>query len=77
MKIELTPDSATWVKAELDAGHFATAEDAVRFAIEQAKLAALRATIEASLARGGSLTADDVMNSVRHRLATQAASSKA
>ena len=69
MKIELTPDSATWVKAELDAGHFTTAEDAVRYAIDQAKLAALRETIEASITRGGLHTAEEVMNRVRERFA--------
>ena len=41
MKVELTPDAAIWVEAELAAGRFATAEDAVRFAINEAKTAIL------------------------------------
>jgi hypothetical protein len=40
MKVELT-DAAIWVETELAAGRFATAEDAVRFAINEAKTAIL------------------------------------
>jgi hypothetical protein len=42
VKIELTPDAAQWVQAELAAGRFPTAEDAIRHAINQAKLLELR-----------------------------------
>ena len=44
MKIELTPDAAQWVQAALAAGRFPTAEDAIRHAINQAKLVELRAS---------------------------------
>ena len=77
VKVELSPDSATWIKDELAAGHFATAEEAVRHAIEQAKLSALRETIEASIARGGSNTGEEVMAHVRNHLAAKPAAPKA
>jgi Arc/MetJ-type ribon-helix-helix transcriptional regulator len=53
MKVELTPDAAQWVEAELAAGRFATAADAVRHAVNQVKLAELRATLDAAEAAGG------------------------
>ncbi len=42
MKVELTPDAAQWVEAELAAGRFPTAEDAVRYAVNHAKRSILR-----------------------------------
>jgi Arc/MetJ-type ribon-helix-helix transcriptional regulator len=48
VKIELTPDAAQWVQAELAAGRFPTAEDAIRRAINQAKLVELRAELAAA-----------------------------
>lgn len=60
MKIELTPDAAQWVQSELDAGHFPTAEDAVRFAVNEAKRRALGTMLEASRREGGSYSAEDV-----------------
>jgi Arc/MetJ-type ribon-helix-helix transcriptional regulator len=68
MKIELTPDAAHWVEAELAAGTFPTPEDAVRFAINQAKTAALRAKLDAAVAEGGDNSADDVRSFVRQHL---------
>ena len=65
MKIELTPDAAQWVQAEIAAGTFSTAEDAVRFAIRQAKTTALRARLDAAVAEGGDNSADDVRDFVR------------
>jgi Arc/MetJ-type ribon-helix-helix transcriptional regulator len=56
MKIELTPDSARWVEAELASGRFPTAEDAVRYAINQVKLMEL----QAAEAEGGEFTSDEV-----------------
>ena len=53
MKIELTPDAAQWVEAELAAGRFLTAEDAIRHAVNQVKIAELRATLDAAEAEGG------------------------
>lgn len=53
MKIELTPDAAQWVEAEVANGRFPTAEDAVRFAINLAKRAELRDMLDASETEGG------------------------
>ncbi|MCG6552024.1 MAG: hypothetical protein L7F77_06830 [Candidatus Magnetominusculus sp. LBB02] len=64
MKVELTPDAAQWVEAELDAGRFPTAEDAVRYAVNHAKISRLRAEIEAAEAEGGSFTSDEVRSFV-------------
>ena len=60
MKVELTPNDAQWVKAEIAAGTFPTPEDAVRYAIAQAKLNALRNALDAAEAEGGSFTTDEV-----------------
>ena len=68
MKVELTPDAAIWVEAELAAGRFATAEDAVRFAINEAKTAILRAEIEAAEVEGGRFTSDEVRRFAREHL---------
>jgi hypothetical protein len=56
VKIELTPDAAQWVEAVLAAGRFLTAEDAIRHAVNQVKIAELRAALDASEAEGGRLT---------------------
>ena len=53
MRIELTPDAAQWVEAALAAGRFITAEDAVRYAINQARRAELRDKLDATEAEGG------------------------
>jgi Arc/MetJ-type ribon-helix-helix transcriptional regulator len=68
MKVELTPDAAIWVEAELAAGRFATAEDAVRFAINEAKTAILRAEIKAAELEGGRFTSDEVRRFARGHL---------
>ncbi len=70
MNIELTPDAAHWVAAEIAAGTFQTAEDAVRFAINQAKATALRARLDAAVAAGGDNSADDVRDFVGQHLDT-------
>ena len=68
MKIELTADAAQWVQTELAAGRFATAEDAVRHAINQAKLVELRAELAAAETEGGSFTTDEVRGYARDHL---------
>ena len=68
MKIELSPDAAQCVQAELAAGRFATAEDAVRHAINQAKLVELRSELAAAEAEGGSFTTNDVRRYARDHL---------
>ena len=68
LKIELTPDSMQWVQTVLASGRFATAEDAVRYAINRAKRAELRGLLEATEAEGGSYTTEDVRRYVREHL---------
>lgn len=68
LKIELTPDSMQWVQTVLASGRFATAEDAVRYAINRAKRAELREMLEATEAEGGSYTTEDVRRYVREHL---------
>ena len=68
MKVELTPDTAQWVEAELAAGRFTTAEDAIRHAVNQVKLAELRAMLEAAEAEGGKFATDEVRRFARNHL---------
>jgi Arc/MetJ-type ribon-helix-helix transcriptional regulator len=65
MKVELTLDAAQWVEAEIAAGTFPTAEDAVREAIDTMRANSLRATLDAAVAEGGSHTTADVRRYVR------------
>ena len=53
MKVELTPDAARWVEAALAAGRFASAEEAIRYAVDRIKLSELRAELAAAEAEGG------------------------
>ena len=68
MNITLTPDQEAWLRAEIAEGHFTTPEDAIAYAINVAKCAALRETLDASIARGGANSADDVRRAVADRL---------
>jgi Arc/MetJ-type ribon-helix-helix transcriptional regulator len=68
VKVELTPDAAQWVEAELAAGRFPTAEDAIRYAVNYAKMAELRAELEAAEAEGGNFTSDEVRRFAREHL---------
>ena len=68
MRIELTPDAAQWVAAEVAAGTYPTAEDAVRAAIAHAKADALRARLDAAVAEGGENSVADVRVHVREHL---------
>ena len=60
MKVELTPDAAQWVQAEIAAGTFPTPDDAVRHAVQEAKRASLRAGLDSAEAEGGHFSTDDV-----------------
>jgi hypothetical protein len=51
--------------AALASGRFATAEDAVRYAINRAKRAELREMLEATEAEGGSYSTGEVRRHVR------------
>jgi Arc/MetJ-type ribon-helix-helix transcriptional regulator len=65
VKVELTPDAAQWVEAEVAAGRFSTPEDAVRYAVGYAKMAQLRAELEAAEAEGGAFSTDEVRRFAR------------
>jgi Arc/MetJ-type ribon-helix-helix transcriptional regulator len=69
VKVELTPDVAQWVEAALASGRFPTAEDAVRFAINQAKQAELGDMLNATEAEGGDHSSEDARRHVREHLA--------
>jgi Arc/MetJ-type ribon-helix-helix transcriptional regulator len=68
VKVELTPDAVQWVEAEVAAGRFPTAEDAIRYAVTYAKLSDLRAELLAAEAEGGAFSADDVRRFARAHL---------
>jgi Arc/MetJ-type ribon-helix-helix transcriptional regulator len=68
MKIELTPDAEMWVKAELAKGRFATAEDAIRYAVSQTKIVELRDILDASEAEGGTHSAEAARLFAREQL---------
>ncbi len=68
MQIDLTPEQETWLKAEIAAGRFTSAEDVIAHAINEAKRASLRNTLMASIAAGGDNSADDARHYVRSRL---------
>ncbi|MBF0606410.1 MAG: hypothetical protein SFH39_07510 [Candidatus Magnetobacterium sp. LHC-1] len=68
MKVELTPDAAQWVEGELAAGRFPTPEDAIRYAVNYARVSKLRAELEAAEAEGGSFTSEEVRRFAREHL---------
>jgi Arc/MetJ-type ribon-helix-helix transcriptional regulator len=68
VKVELTPDAAQWVQAEVAAGTFPTPEDAVRYAIQLAKVNALRNALDAAEAEDGTFTTDEVRRHARNDL---------
>ena len=76
MKVELTPDAAQWVDAAVSAGRFATAEDAVRFAINRAKRAELRDMLASTEAEGGSHSTEEARQHVRAHLQSLSLPSK-
>jgi Arc/MetJ-type ribon-helix-helix transcriptional regulator len=71
MRVGLTPDAEEWVKAALAAGCFATAEEAIRYAVDLAKLSELRAELEAAEAEGGAFDSGEVKRFARERLARE------
>jgi Arc/MetJ-type ribon-helix-helix transcriptional regulator len=73
MKVELTPDVAQWIEAEVAAGTFPTPEDAVRQAVSELRANALRATLDAAVAEGGSHTTADARRYVAEQLEKRSA----
>lgn len=68
MEIELTPDAARWVEAEVASGTYPSPEAAVRQAVDELRLSALRAKLEAAIAEGGRNTSEDALRFVRDHL---------
>jgi Arc/MetJ-type ribon-helix-helix transcriptional regulator len=60
MKVELTSDTADWVRDVMATGRFSCAEDAIRYAVDRAKLSELRAELEAAEAEGGAFESNEV-----------------
>lgn len=69
MKIELAEDQRRWIEYEVASGRFDTPDAVIAHAIRQAKLADLRATIDAAIERGGENSSEDVRASVAARVA--------
>jgi hypothetical protein len=70
MNITLTPEQEAWLRAEIAEGHFATPEDAIAHAINEARRASLCDTLNGSIARGGVNSAEDVRRAIADRLKT-------
>ena len=68
MKVELTSDTADWVRDVMAAGRFSSAEDAIRYAVDRAKLSELRAELEAAEAEGGAFESNEVKRFALSRL---------
>lgn len=73
MQIEITAEQERWVEDAIKSGRFAGPRDAIGYAITQAKLTDLRATIEASINEGGENTLADVEAELEKRSAALAA----
>ncbi len=68
MNIELPADAEDWVRRAIAEGRFANPEDAIRFAIDQAKLDELRRKLAAAEEEGGEHTLDEVRAFVHEQL---------
>ena len=70
VNVELKPETARWVQAELSSGRFRTAQDAIDHAVALAQLSEIRAEIEAADAEGGEFTSEEVLSYVDQHLAS-------
>lgn len=68
MEVELTPDAVRWVEAEVASGTYPSPEAAVRQAVDQLRISALKAKIDAAIAEGGRNTSEDALRFVREHL---------
>lgn len=68
MDVELTPDATRWVEAEVASGTFPSPEAAVREAVDQLRLSALKAQLEAAVAEGGRNTSEEALRFVKDHL---------
>ncbi len=60
MNIELTSDAEAWVRRGIAEGRFASAEDAILYAIDRAKFDELRRELIAADEEGGEYSAEEV-----------------
>ncbi len=60
MNIELTSDAEAWVQRGIAEGRFASPEDAILYAIDQAKLDELRRELIAADEEGGEYSPEEV-----------------
>jgi Arc/MetJ-type ribon-helix-helix transcriptional regulator len=67
MNITLTPDQEAWLKTEVAKGRFATPEEAIAHAINEARRASLCETLNTSIEGGGTNTAADVRRAIADR----------
>lgn len=73
MNFQLDPQSKAIITAQLDSGHFASAEAVIKeslrlLEIREKKRQELRDKVEKSIQRGGSNTPEEVLQSVTERL---------
>ena len=68
MEVELTPDAVRWVEAEVASGTYPSPEAAVRQAVDQLRISARKAQIDAAIAEGGRNTSEDALRFVREHL---------
>lgn len=59
LKVELTSAAAEWVQAEIAAGHFLNAEEAINHAINKVKLVILRDELATAVADPHRYSMDD------------------
>jgi Arc/MetJ-type ribon-helix-helix transcriptional regulator len=71
MNIELTSDAEAWVRRGIAEGRFASPEDAIRYAIDQAILDELRQKLAAAEEEGGEYGLDEVRAFVNEQLARE------
>ena len=68
MQITLTPETATWLDAQVQAGHFESIEAAIDACVE---LARLRATLREAVADPRRLDVDEVRSSLKAHFDTR------
>jgi Arc/MetJ-type ribon-helix-helix transcriptional regulator len=69
MNLNLSPEAAAWLKAQVQGGHFASLEDAIDYAV---KLTALRETLYASIADPRRYSVDEVRANLKAHFAAKA-----
>jgi Arc/MetJ-type ribon-helix-helix transcriptional regulator len=69
MNIERPSDAEAWVRRAIAEGRFAPPEDAIRFAVDKAKVDELRQKLTAAEEEGGEYSLDEVRAFVHEQLA--------